>query len=263
MAGMVGALGIGTAQAGGAPCVAGPFADDGGSTTCNKAAEICEAKIGGLIAKAVGAVIKCHAKQEAAAFSTANGKPKTFDEETCESTAITAFTTAAQAAQTKAAGACSCVQVTTIAGLIGSVLDGSNSLAFCEGSTAIDPSGDDTGTFDPTDATGSKAMQKVGGCISKLVKGWEKCHATFAKGVLGGKLQTNDPGNTDEICEGDGDNSNPKGAIEQFNACLGKLTGVPACVTANVPSILGLTKTQLDGANGLVYCASPSGAFVQ
>src|SRR5579871_2978152 len=134
LAGMVGTLGICTARAS-TPCTAGSFADDNGTTTCNKAAEACQAKIGGLVAKAVGAVIKCHGKQAAAAFSTANNKPKSFDEEACEDAAVNGpkgFVAAAQAVQAKAAGACDCVQVTTIAGLIKSVLDGSNSLVLCE-----------------------------------------------------------------------------------------------------------------------------------
>jgi hypothetical protein len=246
-----------------------PFGDDGGNTTCNKSAEGCEAKIGGLVAKTVAAVIKCHGKQASAAFKTANGKPTSFDEETCENTAINGpkgFVASAAAAQAKdATGACSCVGVSTIAGLIGGILDSQNSLVFCDGSTAIDPSGDDTGTFNPADSTGFKAMVKAGTCVSKLVATWEKCHATFAKNVLKNKLDPTDPGNTDEICEGDGDSSNPKGAVEAFQACMAKLAakGLPACVTSNIPAILATTQTQLDGANGLVYCASPSGAFVQ
>src|SRR5579885_2623267 len=160
------------------------------------------------------------------------------------------------------------VGVSTIAGLIGSSLDSQNQLVFCDGSTPIDPSGDDTGTFNPADSTGFKAMVKAGTCVSKLVATWEKCHATFAKNVLKNKVDPTDPGNTDEICEGDGDSSNPKGAVEAFQACMTKLAakGLPACVQVGSPNynaILATTQTQLDGANGLVYCASPSGAFVQ
>ena len=285
VAGLVGALGICAAPAGAqstncnksGQCVfAGgcpmPFGDDGGNTTCNKSAEGCEAKIGGLVAKTVAAVIKCHGKQASAAFKTANGKPTTFDEETCENTAINGpkgFVASAAAAQAKdTTGACGCVGVSTIAGLIGSILDSQNQLVFCDGSTPIDPSGDDTGTFNPADSTGFKAMVKAGTCVSKLVATWEKCHATFAKNVLKNKVDPTDPGNTDEICEGDGDSSNPKGAVEAFQACMTKLAakGRPACVQVGSPNynaILATTQTQLDGANGLVYCASPSGAFVQ
>ncbi|HLK11728.1 MAG TPA: hypothetical protein VKW76_10130 [Candidatus Binatia bacterium] len=293
LAGMVGTLGICTARAS-TPCTAGSFADDNGTTTCNKAAEACQAKIGGLVAKAVGAVIKCHGKQAAAAFSTANNKPKSFDEEACEDAAVNGpkgFVAAAQAVQAKAAGACDCVQVTTIAGLIKSVLDGSNSLVLCEPGANISdftnpPDTDDTGTFDPSDPDGAKAMQKAGTCVAKMVGTWEKCHASFAQGVLAKGADTTDPLMTEEACEGDtaipgickkgtnkgapctvdGDcgtggvctNPNTKSAIAAFNACLAKVNAkgaLPGCVTANVPQILGLTKTQLDGANGLVWCA--------
>jgi hypothetical protein len=282
VAGLVGALGICAAPAGAqsnncnksGQCVFSggcpmPFADDQGKTTCNKSAEGCEAKIGGLVGKTVAAVIKCHAKQAQAAFKTANGKPTSFDEEACENTAINGpkgFVASAQAAQAKdTTGACSCVGVNVIASLIGGILDGNNGLVFCDGSDPIDQGGDDAGTFDHTNATGFKAMVAAGTCVSKLVAAWEKCHATFAKNVLKNKVDPTDPGHTDEICEGDGDNSNPKGAIEAFNACMAKLQakGLPACTTSNIGTILGLTKNQLDGSNGLVYCASPSGAFVQ
>jgi hypothetical protein len=217
----------------------------------------------------VAAVIKCHAKQAQAAFKTANGKPTSFDEETCENTAIfgpKGFVASAQAAQAKdTTNACSCAQVNTIASVIGSILDAQNNLVFCDGSTAIDPSGDDTGTFNPADSTGFKAMVAAGTCVSKLVATWQKCHATFAKNVLKNKVDPADPGNTDEVCEGDGNNSNPKSAIAAFNACMQKLQakGLPSCVSSNIPTIVSITKSQLDGTNFLVYCASPSGAFVQ
>ncbi len=247
--------------AGGCPM---PFGDDGGNTTCNKSAEGCEAKIGGLVAKTVAAVIKCHVKQGKAAFKTANGKPTTFDEETCENAAINGpkgFVAQANAAIAKdTTGACSCVGVSTIAGLIGSILDSQNHLVACAGSTPVDPSGDDTGTFDPNNKAATMAGLAAGACVSKLVATWEKCHATFAKNVLKNKVDPADPGNTDEVCEGDGDTSNPKGAVEAFQACMTKLAakGLDPCVQVGSPNynaILATTQTQLDGANGLVYCA--------
>jgi hypothetical protein len=264
-----------------------PFGDDGGNTTCDKSAEGCEAAIGKAVGKAVGAVIKCHIKQAQAAFKNAT-KPTSFDEEGCETAAITAFVNSANAAIAKdTSGKCSCVGVSTIAGLIGSVLDTQNWLTACEGATASGSppnqtftgctapavpvttgspgDTDDTGCVDPTDKAGSTAAQGAGKCVAKMVATWIKCHGTFAKNVLKNKVDPADPNNTDEICEGDGDTSNPKGAVEAFNACLAKLQpkGLPPCVMANVPAILNATKTNLDGANGLLYCASPSGAFVQ
>jgi hypothetical protein len=269
-----------------------PFGDDNGNTTCNQSAEACEARIGGLLARTVAALIKCHGKQAVAAFKTANGAPTTFDEEACEQAAIGSvcsggsvpgrgcasdsdcpgggtctvvnprgFVGAAQAMQMKdATGACSCVEVNTFAFLVPAALDLENQRVFCDGTTAIDPSGDDTGTFNPADSTGFKAMLKAGTCVSKLVATWQKCHATFAKNVLKNKVDPADPGNTDEICEGDGDASNPKGAVEAFQACMTKLAakGLPACVQVGSPNyeqILADVKTQLDLVNGALYCA--------
>jgi hypothetical protein len=300
VAGLVGALGICAAPAGAQNCnkagqciYAGgcpmPFGDDGGTTTCNKSAEGCEAAIGKGVGKAVGAVIKCHIKQAQAAFKTATGKPTSFDEEACETTAINAFVTAANAAIAKdTSGKCNCVAVNTIAGLIGSVLDANNWLTACEGATTSgnpptftgctppavpvttgSPGDtDDTGCVDPTDKAGSTAAQGAGKCVAKMVATWLKCHGTFAKNVLKNKVDPADPTNTDEVCEGDGNNSNSKSAVAAFNACLGKLAskGLPSCVSANVngpTGILATTKVNLDAANGLLYCASPSGAFVQ
>jgi hypothetical protein len=172
--------------------------------------------------------------------------------------------------------------VNTIAGLIGSVLDLNNWLTACEGVVTPTPAPsvcqgpavpvttgspspgdtDDTGCVDPTDAAGTKAAAAAGKCVAKLVGTWIKCHAAFAKGVLKNQLDPNIP--TDEICEGDGSSSNPKSAVAAFKLCLQKLgPSLPGCVTTNVPAILAATQTNLDSANGLLYCASPSGAFVQ
>jgi hypothetical protein len=55
-----------------------------------------------------------------------------------------------------------------------------------------------------------------------------------------------------------------KSCIAKFAGSITKLSGYPSCIYGTTTGGLGaLTEALLDANNGTVYCASPSGAFVQ
>jgi hypothetical protein len=231
-------FGVGTARA---ACT--PFgSDDTGCMPSTKAIGSCEEKIAGNVAtKLVLGIGKCHAKQVSAAF-----KGKAFDEETCESAAVTKFTSVSNTT------GCPCVNTATIASLATSTLDANNHLVYCDpAGAAIDPTGDDTGNIPTTKAfLGCEA--KLAKCVTLLVKGYVKCHQKAAKSFSNGKTFD------EEGCE----TTDPKGPVIAYGNCVASLTGCQGCETANVATIQAQTDTALDGSNGLVFCESASGAFL-
>lgn len=237
-----------------------PFGpDDGGFLTLDKDESKCEQKIAGLVATLEKTINKCHQKQADYAF-----KLRFFDEEACEAVAIQKFLLKADPTQ------CPCVAPAGLATLWETVMDAGNGLVYCEGwdamsgscspTTRIDPSGDDTGCI-PSTKDVLRCQTKVSKCVDRLVRDWIKCHQKLAKDF---QRTCGAPTFIEEECE-----EGPMGgraAIERFNLCVAK-SGVgticPACNTATVPDILAVADAQLDGGNGLVFCESASGAFVE
>ena len=55
-----------------------------------------------------------------------------------------------------------------------------------------------------------------------------------------------------------------KSCFAKFTLAISKLAGCPTCINGTtMGNLAGLTETLIDNLNNLVYCASPSGAFVQ
>jgi len=247
---MMVALGFSTARA---ACT--PFgSDDSGCVPPDKATGSCEEKIAGNVAtKLVLGIAKCHAKQVADAFkAVAKLTTSTFDEEACEDTAVSKFTSVSSTAN------CSCVNTATIAALARGMLDSNNSLVYCDpagpsiASVDVgDTSGDDTGNV-PSSKQVLGCEAKLGKCVTLLVKGYAKCHQMAAKAALNGKTFD------DDVCE----TSDPKGPAQAYTKCVGSLTGCQGCEVANEPTIAADVDAALDGSNGLVFCESPSGAFL-
>ncbi|HLK12528.1 MAG TPA: hypothetical protein VKW76_14220 [Candidatus Binatia bacterium] len=244
------ALGTGAVRA---ACT--PFGgDDSGCLTTSKAAASCEEKIAGNVAtKLVLGIAKCHAKQVSDAFkAVAKSTTSTFDEESCEDTAVSKFTSVSSTAS------CPCVNTATIASAARAMLDSNNSLVFCDpagpsiASVDVgDTSGDDTGHVPSTKAIlGCEA--KLGKCVTLLVKGYAKCHQLAQKAAVNGKTFDEDG------CE----TTDPKGPAQAYTKCVGSLTGCQGCEVANEPTIAADVDAALDGSNGLVFCESPSGAFL-
>jgi hypothetical protein len=235
----------GSASAANCPGPAQPFgSDDGGLLTCNKDASKCEQKVSGNVSsKLVAGILKCHAKAADSAF-----KGVVFDEETCESAATAKFLAKTDTTL------CPCIDKAGIGALAETVIDGNNSQTYCD--PAGTPfGGDDAGNV-PVSKEELKCEDGIGKCVAKLVKGYVKCHQTAAKDFLSSKTFD------EEACE-----QGPlggKAAVEVFNACVAKVQAKGGCNGCeDIAGIIALTDAQLDGANSLVYCSSPSSAFVQ
>lgn len=74
-----------------------------------------------------------------------------------------------------------------------------------------------------------------------------KCHRLRAKGKLATHL-------AEQACE--------MGAYRKFDKVTERQIGCPECVVDNLGPIRNTSESELDAANGLVYCACPSGAFL-
>jgi hypothetical protein len=249
--GVAAALALAFAGSASAQCpgaVNTPFGtDDGGFLTCNKVASKCEQKIAGNVSsKLVAGILKCHTKAADSAFKAA-----AFDEDGCDTAAQAKFT--AKTVNTD----CTCVDIGGLSNLARSVIDGANSQVYCD--PAGTPfGGDDAGNVPSTQPI-LKCEDGIGKCVPKLVKGYIKCHQSAAKAFLSNKAFD------EEACEQGPIPGKPgKAAVEAFNTCVGKVQAKGGCQGCeDIAGILSLTDAQLDGANGLIYCSSPSAAFVE
>jgi hypothetical protein len=256
----VAALSAGVALAAGvAVAIAGtPFGGDDGGTVpdpSHKATLKCEQSIDKAVGKAVGCIGKCTA-------SRASGKlADDTAEDACEKnnlgkSCLEKFAAAAAKAQTKdPSGGCNCVNPAGIAGLTEAVLDGQNNTVYCDASSGTPFGGDDTGFIpvakSPTaacEAAVAKAVSKAVGCVIK-------CHASRASGKLADDT-------AEDACE---KNNLGKSCLEKFTAAVTKAqtkdtSGLCNCISG--AGLAGTIETQLDVNSGLVYCASPSGAFL-
>jgi hypothetical protein len=233
-----------------------PFGvDDSGVVTCNKAASICEQKVGSQVRSLVGQITTCHFKQ---ARATLSGAP--VDDEACEMTAINRFVGKAKVTS------CPCVNPAGIAGSVETFLDTFNFLSYCKGwdpitstcvppNIAIDTTGEDSGCVDPTARRVEfKCAEVTSRCFGTMVRGWIKCHSTYGGDFL--KNKTFD----EDACE--------NGLVGTYNSCLAKIQhtlrgACDPCEAANAPIVAALIKAQVDGANNQLWCMSPGGAFVQ
>jgi hypothetical protein len=214
-----------------------PFGgDDMGTISSSKTVNKCEGGVSTAASKFVSAIIKCHAARASGNF------PDAASEDACEQHAKLKFE------DTKLTGCAPCLSSTILTALPGgieSAVDMNNSEVACD-PTGTPVGGDDTG-FIPSDAPKgpeTKCEIGVGTAVGKLVGAIIKCHISRA----GGKLADDAAENT---CEGT--------AITKFKAT--KTTGCPSCVNLN--TIATTTETASDGAlNGLIWCGSPSGAFL-
>jgi hypothetical protein len=198
----------------------------------------CETGVAKAAGKLVGAVVKCHA-------SRASGKlADDTAEDTCEGTAITKF------AATKTAGCATCTGgATGLMGLGTAIvmnLDMNNNKVACT-TTGTPFGGDDTGNI-PADAPKgpvTKCEGLVGKGVSKLVGSIIKCHGSRVAGKLADDT-------AEDTCEG--------AAKTKFEAT--KTAGCDPCL-GSLSTLADFVESQADGAlNAVVWCGSPSGAFL-
>src|SRR5438552_267783 len=181
----------------------------------------CDAIVKAL-SKMIGTVIKCHTKQADAAFKTSIGKPTTFDEEGCESTAQGKYDTAVG----KVTGICTTDQqngANMARDAMLSALDGSfNGGVYCEGSSPIDSGGDDSGNVPPS-ADSSKCEDTIGKDLAKLAAGVLRCHFKAADAAFKNKPFE------EETCEMT-DPISHKGTLDKYNQARDKLIGTGKCL---------------------------------
>jgi len=230
--------------------------DDSGFLPPDKATTTCENAVGKSVAKLVACINKCHAAR-AAGKLTDDASEEACEENNAGKSCKERFVAALGKLSAKCPGQCSINNST--GNTILTLVDSNNNLVYCNGTDAF--GSDDTGVLPPAgDKTTVTCENAVGKNVGKLVACVGKCHAARASLKI-----TDDAG--EDACE---TNNAGKSCKERFVAAMGKLG--PKCpgqcsVTNgadNGPS--GTSQKVLDlvnGANNLVYCASPSGAFLQ
>jgi hypothetical protein len=193
----------------------------------------CEGKVAKAAGKLAGSILKCHASRATGKFTDDAA------EDACEASAKTKFTA------TKTTGCAACTNLGALATGIEAAVDTNNNMVACT-TTGTPYGGDDTGNI-PTDAPKgpqTKCENAVGKAVGKLVGSIVKCHISRSTGKLADDT-------AEDGCEGT--------ALTKFMAT--KTAGCPSCV--NLSTIATTTETNADGAlNALVFCGSPSGAFL-
>src|SRR5262249_3606307 len=149
---------------------------------------------------------------------------------------------------------CPCVDPAGIIAIVEPVVNANTGLTYCD--PAGSPIGDlpDNGAAQidgtvPSTQTVLKYEDKVGKVVAKLVADFLKCHQKFAAAYQ--KVGGTPDDTAEEACE--------TAALAKFNTAVGVMTGGQGC--EDIPGLVQLTTGQLEGANVLTFCASPSAAF--
>jgi len=221
-----------------------PFGgDDLGFIPPDKPTLSCEAKTATNVAKLIQTVTGCHVKSADAGLK---GKP--FAEETCEVAARAKYDRA-NAALT---GCPACLDAGAVAdGEIGRLDGVAALLVYCDNTSGTPlADGDDSG-FVPANRATAQCENQTTKRIAVLAKASIKCHNAFAARAL--KSGTFDDTHED-ACEA--------AALAKYQAVVGALAHCPPCLTP-VFTVLGSgIVDSVDTNGGAVYCASPSGTFL-
>jgi len=211
----------------------------------------CEATIGKAAGKAAACIGKCTAAR-------ADGKlADDTAEDACEKnnagkSCLELFAAAATKAQEKDSGpsGCGCVNISNLSTIIEADLDSMNSAVYCDTTSGTPFGGDDTGDIPVAGSPVAMCEDTVNKLVGKAIACVIKCHAAQASRKLDQY--------TEDTCE---KFNAGKACFDKFQAGVAKLTGCPPCI--NATTLFGTIETTLDAGNGLTYCASPSGAFVE
>jgi hypothetical protein len=251
---MVRKLAIATALvsilSGGIALASPPFGgDDSGFVPPDKDTAKCEDSVGKSLGKAAACILACHKKRadQKLADETA--------EENCESNLPAAADcqgkyNAVTGNSSKINAICpACLNATNrglLFGTVAGIIDANNNRVYCAGTTAW--GGDDTG-FIPPDKDTAKCEDGVGKATAKAIACIIKCHKARADGKLADDT-------AEDSCE---KGASPSSCLGKFTTATGKLS-CPPCVDA--AGLFNFIETTVDNVNGGVYCASPSGAFL-
>jgi len=215
--------------------------DDGGFVPPNRTVATCEERVARLLARDAACLDRCTFSAARATFF--KGAP--FDDEPCEQACSAAFVRSATALFAK--NTCPPCITRFPPALVASInersTDAATALVACAGTI---PLGDDDGGFVAPDRATGKCELAVGKAVSKLDQAIIACHLRAADAALKGR-------NFDEeACE--------DAAERRYDAAVGRLNACPPCLD---PAALATqVRANADAGNALIYCASPSGAFV-
>jgi hypothetical protein len=219
------------------------------------AAAKCEAGAAKAWGKLIACISKCHT-------SRAIGKlADDTSEDSCEKTLVGKSCVAKFAASiAKLTGCPSCINGTTMANLAGlteNLLDGNNSMIYCDTSSGTPFGGDDTGDIPPPGSAIEKCeVQKIAKAAANLAACQWKCHKKRASGTLADET-------AEEGCELPVGASAASCTHTFFRTVIPHSAGCASCTAGNRQPLANLIHSMIDGNNGTVYCASPSGAFVR
>jgi hypothetical protein len=196
----------------------------------------CENGVAKGVGKLAKAIMKCHIGRATGKLADATA------EEACETSAKTRFE------GTNISGCAGCMDLTTLADTIESVIDTRNDKIYCAASgtpVPFDSGGEDTGTIPKDTPKGplTKCEDRVAKGLGKYLAALMKCHS----GRVTGKLANE---SDEDTCEST--------AAAKFGAI--KTLGCNSCTSLGF--IAGNFEGQFDGSNDLIYCGSPSGAFL-
>ena len=194
----------------------------------------CENGVGNAVGKLLGSLGKCTA-------SRASGKlADDSAEDACEGAALKKFNA------TKSTGCGACTNITATGSAVAALADANNNQVYCT-AKGTPFGGNDSGKI-PKDAPSgpvTKCENGVNKATGKFAAALLKCHASRASGKLADF-------NAEENCE----------AIALIKLTRTKTAGCNPC-TADLLFLGSFVEAQVDSANSDIYCASPSGAFVQ
>lgn len=190
----------------------------------------CEVRAAKGASKLVASILKCHAG-EASGRLVGDGA-----ENGCEAAAIAKFTAKPPS------GCPACFNVAALAATVENIIDGQNAVVYCS-STGAPFGGDDSGNIPPDAPTGpvTKCQNGVAKAVGKLVGAIGKCTAAVVQGKA----------TDDQACDA--------AVLKKFGAT--KTAGCDSCT--NLPTVGSVVETMVNNTNGLVYCGSPSGAFLE
>ena len=193
----------------------------------------CESGVAKAAAKLVGSIFKCHAGRTTGKFADDTA------ENACESTALTKF------GLTKTAGCRGCTDLGHLGSVLEGVVDTNNDFIYCE-LTGTPFGGDDSGFIPPDAPKGAETKCSNGAAkaVGKLVGSIPKCHIGRATGKF-----------TDDTAE-NGCETTAQNKLKIKPTC-------PQCLAPFNVQLAAIFEGQVDGApNGLIWCGSPSGAFL-
>jgi hypothetical protein len=194
----------------------------------------CELKVATLTTNLQKSIVQCHRAR-------AGGRlVDDVEEEACESAALAKLDD--KAAKLKGCVSCTAANLSAIKTGLTSFLDTVNGQIYCAGTVPL--GGDDSG-FVPPDSTLASCEDRLARATAVLLTDIGKCRQKMVKFAF-----DDDP--AAKACEAKAD-----AKLDKIGSTL---AGCPPC--ADLAALKTAAHDYLDPENGLVYCASPSGAFV-